>query len=463
MPTETVGFVGMGKLGTPLAVALARRHPVIAHDAVPELNRKRVPWPHQELGPYLRDDFQGLYAGADITFVPDPGTLAERVGPGGLIFVAVQTPHGPEYEGVTRVPETRADFDYTHLRVAARALATARRPGQIIVIVSTVLPGTLRREVVPILGGTQGLVYNPCFAAMTQVMHDFLDPEFVLLGGDDLTTLDRLERFYDGLLTQTWGNRGEDSCCPPIHKVSLESAELAKVVYNTYVTAKITISSTVMEVCHKTPGANVDEVSGVLKTATRRILGPSYMDGGVGDGGPCHPRDGIAMSFLAEELSLSFDLFGQLMLAREAQAQWLANLAASTAQDRGLPLVLLGKAYKPGTALTAGSCALLVANLLRERGQPFEHYDPLADRPRVTPPMVAAATDEERRILYGDPNAPGPQGMIFMSPRVFLIATKHEVFRRYQFAPGSVVLDTFRYLPDQEGVEIVRVGVGGSS
>ena len=98
-----------------------------------------------------------------------------------------------------------------------------------------------------------------------------------------------------------------------------ENAEAIKVAYNTYISMKIAYANTWMEICHKIPGTDVDQVTGALELATTRIMSPKYLTGGMGDGGGCHPRDNIALSWLARELDLSYDFFEHLMIARERQ------------------------------------------------------------------------------------------------------------------------------------------------
>jgi UDP-glucose 6-dehydrogenase len=91
----------------------------------------------------------------------------------------------------------------------------------------------------------------------------------------------------------------------------------------------------------------------------------------------CHPRDNIALSWLAREVNLSFDLFEALMICREKQTEWLAELVEAEAGVEGVEI--LGKAYKPETALTVGSPATLLANILYERDVKFIHKDPVVD------------------------------------------------------------------------------------
>ena len=131
--------------------------------------------------------------------------------------------------------------------------------------------------------------------------------------------------------------------------------------YNTFIGMKIAFANTMMEICHKT-GADVDAVSDAMSLATERLISGRYLRGGMGDGGGCHPRDNIAMSWLAGELDLSYDFFDSLMKCREEQTMWLANLIKEELQgnDHLNEVIILGQAFKEETNLTVGSPATLL-------------------------------------------------------------------------------------------------------
>ncbi len=176
-----VGFIGLGKLGLPTALAVeARGHEVVGWDpdpAVAELLRSRRP-------PYREEAVPELLRTSSLALRP----LPEVVRSAELLFVSIQTPHDPRFEGVSPLPEERRDFDYSILVEGMRELSDAVDAvgeDRIVVVVSTVLPGTLRREIRPLLSPRVRLAYNPFFIAMGTVVPDFLRPEFVLLGVDD--------------------------------------------------------------------------------------------------------------------------------------------------------------------------------------------------------------------------------------------------------------------------------------
>jgi UDPglucose 6-dehydrogenase len=400
-----VGFIGLGKLGLPVALAVeSKGHRVYGYDVSPAvtdaINDRKLRYTEEGAAALLKKTALQLTSVADMVSKCD------------IIFCAVHTPHDPKYEGITPVPDEDADFDYRHLKDACAAVsseATRQDKPVVMAVISTVLPGTIYRDIMPTLSDNVSIVYNPFFIAMGTAIQDFLHPEFVLLGVRRKEAAELVERFYKTITDA------------PVRRMSIPSAELTKVAYNTFISMKIGVVNTLMEICHKTPGASVNDVTDALKIATRRIVSPAYMTAGMGDGGGCHPRDNIAMSYLADKLKLSFNPFRALMKGRDAQAEWLAAITMKAAKESNLPIVIMGRSFKPETNIETGSAALLVAHYI---DGDYKHYD---------------------RLLPG-------------YPAVYLIATQHQQFAEEKFPIGSVVVDPFRYIPGSPGVRLIRIG-----
>lgn len=413
---STVGFCGLGKLGFVCALVLAKHggHQVIGYDPSTrpsDILRGETPPPQEE-------GIEGLLAGSDIALASSPAQVVAATD--GVVFVAVQTPHSPAYGGEQPMPEEPRDFEYQRLvqavRDLCRAAAEQAKPVTL-AVVSTCLPGTMNRLIRPLLNRWTTLVYTPAFIAMGTTIADYLNPEFVLLGADDSAHVQPVIDIH-----RTLHDR-------PAQVMGIESAELTKVAYNVVISTKIVVANALMEICHKT-GADCDDVADALAAATDRVVSAKYMRGGMGDGGHCHPRDLIAMSWLAQRLDLSTDVLGYMACAREAQSGWLADLTQQWAEQTGLGITILGKAYKPGSDLTGGSPALLLAHQLRERGLDVAHKDIWVD---------------------GEFDLP-------TEPRVYVIGTRHDHHRTVAIRPGSVVIDPHGYMPDQPGVTTIRVG-----
>jgi UDPglucose 6-dehydrogenase len=408
-----IGFVGLGKLGLPTALAIeSKGHRVLGHDPAPEVARiikeRRLP--------YREDGAQALLEASRIGLV----SMREVARRSELIFVTIQTPHEERFEGVTRLPAERRDFDYSFLKAGIRELSAEIEScggDRTVVIVSTVLPGTIRRDIQPLLGAHSRVCYNPFFIAMGTTLSDFLKPEFVLFGADDAAAADSAARFYRTVHQA------------PFYRTSIENAELIKVLYNTFISTKIAFANTAMELCHRLPGTDVDAVLGALKLAHDRVVSGKYLGGGMGDGGGCHPRDNIALSHLSRRLGMSFDWFEAIMLQREKSTDWLASLIERHAAGR--PICILGRSFKSESNLLIGSPALLLGNILTERGHKPFFWDPYIDE--------AAALPKGRPLCY-------------------FIGTKHPEFRDFAFEPGSVVLDPWRYISRRDGCEVIRIG-----
>lgn len=429
-----IGFVGLGKLGMPVATAMAKGgHDVLGYDVNNNLMNKNLRT-YIEAGPDGTGSFDKYLVSADkLNFAE----LPEIINHSDVVFFAVQTPHAPQFEGITPlIYDEKSDFDYTYLN---RAIDEASKIAEkidrkiIFAVISTVLPGTLYREIVPKLPDNVSLVYNPSFIAMGTTMKDYLHPEFVLVGGDP-NACDIVAQVHMQSIT---GN-GISSNSVPVKKMSIVSAELTKVAYNTYIGAKIAIANTLMEICHHFDNADIDDVSEALMAANGRIASGAYMRGGMGDGGGCHPRDNIAMSWLAEKLGLSYDIFIDIMQCREGQAAWLVNLMLREKFNDSTKLAILGTAYKPGTNLTYGSSALLVENIFREIGEKVESYDHKVFGTDLHSIVNPSTTDN----------------------CVVLIGCKHPEFKDVYFSDGCTVIDPFRYIPDHHAGKVIRIGEG---
>ena len=305
-----IGFVGLGKLGLPVALAVeSKGHEVVGYDISDKVKNiieaKKLPYKEIWAQDYLDK--------SKIKFV----NIQSVVKHSEIIFVPIQTPHDPLYEGVTRIPKERVDFDYSYLISGMKRLSQeieSQGKDKVVIIISTVLPGTIRKKIKPLLGKHTKICYNPFFIAMGTTMKDFLYPEFILFGVDDLKAADTAEKFYRTINNATF------------FKTSIENAELIKVSYNTFISTKIAFINTIMEMCYKLPNTNIDDVTNGLLLGSKRLISGAYLRGGMGDGGGCHPRDNIALSWLAKELNISNDFFDQIMQQREKQTDWLANL-----------------------------------------------------------------------------------------------------------------------------------------
>lgn len=323
-------FVGLGKLGMPCAEVIAQKGVHVAgFDIEPRTSSHVI----------IHDSLEGALLDANI------------------VFVAVPTPHDPHYDG--RAPSAHLepkDFDYTTVKSVIKQCDELMTKDQLLVLISTVLPGTVRRDIVPLINNTR-FVYNPYLIAMGTVAWDMVNPEMLMIGtedGEETGDAKELIDFYKPLMEND----------PRIVVGTWDECECIKVFYNTFISAKIGLVNMIQDVAEKQGNINVDVVTAALRDSTQRIMGPSYMRAGMGDGGACHPRDNIALRYMAEELGLGYDLFEAIMETREAQAK---NMAEAVLQY-GNRILFTSDSYKAGVDIKAGSYSLLVQHYVKELG-----------------------------------------------------------------------------------------------
>ena len=336
-----IGFIGVGKLGKDAAEIMAEKHDVIGYDVV-------------SVQP------------ANFEMVP---TIEEVCKDRELIFIAVPTPHHPDYDG--REPTSHLpnkDFDYSIVNNVLDEVNKHTNKEQLVVLISTVLPGTIRREFIDRLSNTR-FIYNPYLIAMGTVKWDMVNPEMVIIGTEDGSMTGDAKLLLDFYKTFIKpGTRYEVG--------TWDEAEGIKIFYNTFISTKVALVNMIQDVAEVNGNMNVDVVTGALERSTYRILGPAYMKAGMGDGGGCHPRDNIALRYMAENLGLGYDLFDAIMLAREVQAKNMALKLVKLAKENDLPIIILGKAYKPDVHYLDGSSSILVGHYCKEEGIVPEYDQP---------------------------------------------------------------------------------------
>ena len=268
-----IGYIGLGKLGLLCAVATSLKgHDVIGYDINPNFNSNVHP---KDILYSKEADENGLHSIDNIiknTKLKIVDNLKDIISHSEIIFIAIQTPHKDIFEGINIMPDEREDFDYSWLINCIKELSDnidEQSNTKIVNIISTVLPGTLRKYILPIVSKKIKLCYNPYFIAMGTVVYDFYNPEIVLLGCIDKDAEKKVIEFYKTITDAE------------VYSTSLENAEMIKVSYNTFITTKIVLANNIMEMCHRLPNTDVDEVMNALKKSDKRIISKVYLNGGM--------------------------------------------------------------------------------------------------------------------------------------------------------------------------------------
>ena len=329
---EKIGFIGLGKLGMPCAEAIRKKGFHVAGYDIAHKSSDLVE---------IRDSIEDLVRDRDI------------------VFVATPTPHEEGYDG--REPTSHLEvknFNYDSVKKVLTKCNKNMGVTQSLVLISTVLPGTIRRELAPLVTNVK-LLYNPYLIAMTTVADDMINPEMIMIG----TKKGVYETAVKGQQLEAFYNQVCDNF-PRIEFGTWEEIESMKIFYNTFISNKIALVNMIQDVAHKLGNMDVDKVTQSLAKCTKRIVSPAYMKAGMGDGGACHPRDNIALRWLAKELDLGYDIFESIMTAREKQAETMAKAIL----QHGKNIYFTSDSYKAGTTLVDGSYSLLVQHYVRQHG-----------------------------------------------------------------------------------------------
>lgn len=355
-----VCVVGLGKLGAPLAAVLARAgHTVTGVDvnptAVDMINAGEPPVDEPALHEAIAAAGNRLRATSD---------LARAVRDSEMTFVIVPTPSRPD-----------GTFDNTHVIAAVADVGAALRElhdaPHVVVITSTVMPGSTEGPIRQALethagrrvGRNLGLCYSPEFIALGSVIRDMTNPDLLLVGSDHRSVGERLAR----VLLSIADNE------PPVVHLSWIDAEIAKLAVNTFVTTKISYANMLAEICDALPGSDAQQVARAVGLDSR--VGSKYLAPGAPYGGPCFPRDNIALAALARQVGASADLAEATDTINRRQAHRIAAIACAHA-TRGGPITVLGLTYKPGTHVVEESAGISVARHLVNDGMQVIVHDP---------------------------------------------------------------------------------------
>ncbi len=445
MTTKTtlprVCVIGLGKLGAPLAACFAAKGlTVVGVDRdlrkVNAIQHNQPPVNEPGLTELLTQTQGRLTAVADVE-----AAVAET----DITFIVVSTPSDPS-----------GGFSLRYVKPVCEAIghALARKNDyHLVCLTSTVMPGTTGGPVREMLqqasgkrvGSDFGLCYSPEFIALGSVIRDFLNPDLLLIGESDTRAGDTLQSLY----AKVCENK------PAVARMSFVNAEIAKLAVNTYVTTKISYANMLARICERLSGANVDVITSALGLDTR--IGPKYLKGAVSYGGPCFPRDNLALAQLARQLGVPADLAQTVDRFNRSQIAWLADLVQQRTQKTA---GILGLTYKAGTDVVEEAAGFLLATELANRGVKVLAFDPAYgnDSSAALPDYIGFAANAIECIEQSD---------------VVVLATawpEFDAISRAQWTDKSkhaarTVIDcwrTLKFLHDEPGIHYIGLGLGES-
>lgn len=304
----------------------------------------------------------------------------------------------------------------------------------VVVIRSTMLPGTIENVVVPALesssgkraGADFGVCINPEFLREGTSLKDFYAPPFTLIGADDEETANLVSELY----------RKIDA---PLYVTPVKTAEMVKYVCNCFHALKVTFANEVGNICK---ALNVDshEVMAVFVKDTKLNLSPYYLKPGFAFGGSCLPKDLRAMNYKAKELDVEVPVLASILPSNRRQIDSAIEMVVRTGKKR---LGVLGFSFKAGTDDLRESPMVTLIETLIGKGYQLSIYDR-----DVSLARLAGANKEyiEREIPHISQLMRGSVDEVLADAEIVIIGNKADEFRQIEdkVKPGQVVIDLVR-------------------
>jgi len=371
-----VSIIGTGYVGLVTGVCLAEKgHEVVCvdvdHEKIEKINQA-IPTIHERgLEELLKRN-----AGVRLTGTAD---LEKAVIETDMTLIAVGTP----FDG--------SEIDLTYIRNAARQIGKAlqNKPDyHLVVVKSTVVPGTTDQVVLPLLeesSGKQaglhfGVGMNPEFLTEGEAVQDFMNPDRIILGAMDERSLLLLERLYCGF-------EGV-----PVFRTNCKTAEMIKYTSNALLATMISFSNEIGNLCSTLGGVDsADVMRGLQLSRYLTVIQPDgsrlkpdingFLWAGCGFGGSCLPKDVKALIAHGEKVGQPMSLLKAVIEINEEQPQQvLMRLKKHFDSLQGINIGVLGLAFRPGTDDMRESPAIPIVRELLSQGAVVKAYDPIAGR-----------------------------------------------------------------------------------
>jgi UDPglucose 6-dehydrogenase len=324
-----------------------------------------------------------------------------------VTFIAVGTPSQPD-DGI----------DLTYISQSAKEIGAAlakKKSYHLVVVKSTVVPGTTRNLVKPNLedasgktvGKSLGLAMSPEFFREGSAVYDTFNTDRDIIGENDTKSGDVLEELF----RRFYGVKPS-----PILRMSLESAEMVKYASNSLLATKISFINEIANICERLPGVDVTEVARGIGLDHR--IGPSFLNAGLGFGGSCFPKDVKALISFSQGLNYEPAILKAILKVNEGQPIRGVELAKRLLGGlRGRRVALLGLAFKPNTSDIREAASLKIIQRLLKEGAEVVGFDP-------------AAIPEVKSVL-GDKIQYAPSALEAISGAdCAIVVTEWEEFRR---------------------------------
>ena len=401
-----LSIIGTGYVGLVSAVGFASHgHDIICVD----IDTEKIAQINDGVPPIFEDGLEELMQKhkARITATTE---YEDAITNSDITFICVGTPS---------ITDGSIDLQYVKETVKKIGEVLRTKSGwHLVVVKSTVIPGTTRDVVLPFLeiasektvGIDIGLAVNPEFLREGIAVHDFLDPDRIVIGADDEKSSQMLHTLYETFHS-------------PFMSTSLSAAEMIKYASNAFLATKISFINEIGNLCKR---LNIDAYEVADGVGLDGRIGRAFLDSGIGWGGSCFPKDLDALIAWAKHQKETTSILESVVAVNEAQPLRLITLLKKHVPDlQDVTIGVLGLAFKPNTDDIRESRAIPVINKLLLEGAKVKVYDP-------------KAMDNFRKLFPGIEYCFSAEDVL--AADAVLITTLWDEFRSLDFS-GKIVID----------------------
>ncbi len=439
-----ISVFGLGPVGLATAVCFAKKGlSVVGIDPdksrLEEIRERRAPYFEPNLDEYLKE----VIKNETFMATDDYSTNAQS----DFAFITVGTPSNEE-----------GTINLASVKDAARMIGgslNAAENSQLVVVKSTVTPGTARNTVKPVLeaesGKTAGIDFglcsNPEFLREGSAVYDAQFPDRIVIGSDDTESIRKLEALYREIHTPT---------APPILKTTHENAELIKYANNAFLAMKVSYINCIANIAEHIPYADVRAIAQGIGLDNR--IGPQFLNAGLGWGGSCFPKDLNALIAYSKRAGYVPELIEAVVEINRTQARKALEFALDALGSlEKRKAAILGLAFKPYTNDMREAVSIPVINSLLAKGASVTAYDPAAieDARKVFGNTIGYAKNSFECIEQADCCVIVTEWDEFkrMQPKTFL-----ERMRQPIVIDGRRIYDAAEFL--HVGIKFYAIGLG---
>ncbi|HST20235.1 MAG TPA: UDP-glucose/GDP-mannose dehydrogenase family protein [Blastocatellia bacterium] len=335
-------------------------------------------------------------------------------------------------------------LDLTYVKRACQQIGEAlesKSRYHIVVLRSTMLPGTIEETVVPILevysgkrkGRDFGVAINPEFLREGSSIQDFANPPFTLIGADDEDSAGPLSRLYA-------------KTSAPIISLGIKEAEMVKYACNCFHALKVTFANEIGSIC-KALGVDSHQVMDAFCKDTKLNLSPYYLKPGFAFGGSCLPKDLRAITYKAKELDVDAVMLNSILASNRLQVERAVDMVLQTGRKK---IGVLGLSFKSGTDDLRESPMVTLIETLLGKGMQIAIYDRDVELARL---FGANKEYIERGIPHISQLMRPDLHDVIDGSEIIIIGKKEDEFSLLQdkLNNGRVIIDLVRMLEVEDG------------